>query len=54
MFHLLVTVNAVSNSPILATLIMEAVHSCESLFLQEAHSVKSQEAAFFFGVCRAG
>jgi hypothetical protein len=45
--ELLVTSNLVPSSLLLSTLIMEAIRSSESPFLQEPHGVTSQKAAFF-------
>jgi hypothetical protein len=45
--RLLVTANFVPSSPSLATLMMEAICSSETRFLQESHGVTSQETAFF-------
>jgi hypothetical protein len=44
--RLLVTAN-VPNSPILVTLMMEALSSSKSRFLQEPHGVTSQKTPFF-------
>jgi hypothetical protein len=38
--------NAVPSSPILVTLMMEALSSSESRFLQESHGVTSQKTQF--------
>jgi hypothetical protein len=45
--RLLVTANVVPSSPILVTLMMEAIRSSETRFLQEPHGVTSQKTAFF-------
>jgi hypothetical protein len=42
-----VTVNAVSGTLILFTLMMEAIVSLKHGFLQEPHSVTAQKTAFF-------
>jgi hypothetical protein len=44
---LLITANVFSNSPILVTLMMEALSSFESRLLQGLHGVTSQKMAFF-------
>jgi hypothetical protein len=44
---LLVTANVVSSSPILDTLMMEALSSSETSVLQEPHGVTSQKSPFF-------
>jgi hypothetical protein len=45
--RLLVTANDVPSSPILITLVMEAIHSPKRRILQELHSLTSQTTAFF-------
>jgi hypothetical protein len=45
---LLVTVNVVPSSLIIVILMMEALSSTETRFLQEPHGVTSQRKAFFF------
>jgi hypothetical protein len=45
--QLLVTANVVPSSPILVTLMVEALISFEMSFLREPHSVTSQKAPFF-------
>jgi hypothetical protein len=47
---LAVTVNVVPSSPILITLVVEAIRSSESLFLQEPHGVTTQKTPFFTGI----
>jgi hypothetical protein len=50
--RLLVTAGVVPSSPILVTLMMEALCSCETPVLQEPHAVTSQKAPFFcWGKC---
>jgi hypothetical protein len=44
---LLVTANVVPSSPILDTLMMDALSSPKHRFLQKAHGVTSQKTAFF-------
>jgi hypothetical protein len=44
--RLLVTVNVVPNSPILVIMMVEAIRSSETSFLQEQHGVTSQGTAF--------
>jgi hypothetical protein len=44
--QLLVTAVAVPNSPIIVTLMMEALRSSDTRFLQEPHSVTSQKTTF--------
>jgi hypothetical protein len=41
------TSNVVLSSPILVTLMMEAIRSSETFYLQEPHGVISQMTAFF-------
>jgi hypothetical protein len=45
---LLVTASVVPSSPILVTLVKEALSSTETSFLQEPHGVTSQKTPFFF------
>jgi hypothetical protein len=45
-FRLLVTDNVVPSSPILVTLMMEALGSLETSVLKEPHGVTSQKTAF--------
>jgi hypothetical protein len=45
--RLLVTANVVPNSPILVTLMMDAIVSPKSRFLHEPHGVTSQKTTFF-------
>jgi hypothetical protein len=45
--RLLVTASVVPSSPILVTLMKEALSSSETLFLQEPHGVTSQKTPFF-------
>jgi hypothetical protein len=45
--RLLVTANIVPSSPILITLMMEALISSETSFLQEPHGVTFQKTPFF-------
>jgi phospholipid N-methyltransferase len=45
--RLLVTGNVVPSSPILVTLMMEAIHFSETWYLQDPHGVISQKTAFF-------
>jgi hypothetical protein len=45
--RLLFTFTLVPSSPILVTLMMEALHSLKRRFLQEPHGVTSQKTAFF-------
>jgi hypothetical protein len=45
--RLLVTASVVPSSPILVTLMMEALSSSETSVLQESHSVTSQKTPFF-------
>jgi hypothetical protein len=47
MHQLLVTANVVPISPILVTLMMEALSSSATWFLQEPHGVLPQKGAFF-------
>jgi hypothetical protein len=44
--QLLITANIVHSSPILATLMTEALNSSEMWFLRELHGVTSQKTAF--------
>jgi hypothetical protein len=44
--RLLVTANVVCRSPVLVTLMTEALHSSEYQSLQEPHSVTAQKTAF--------
>jgi hypothetical protein len=44
---LLITANVVPSSPILVTLMMEALSSPKRPFLQEPHGVTSQKTPFF-------
>jgi hypothetical protein len=43
----LVAANVVPSSPILVTLIMEAINSFETSVLKEPHGVTSQKTSFF-------
>jgi acetylglutamate synthase len=43
----LLTVNVLPSSPILVTLMMEALSSSETSVLQEPHGVTSQKTSFF-------
>jgi hypothetical protein len=45
--QLLVTANIVPSSPILVTLMMEAIHSSETSVPRELHRVTSKKTAFF-------
>jgi hypothetical protein len=45
--RLLVTASVVPSSPILVTLMKEALSSYETRFLQEPHGVTSQKKPFF-------
>jgi hypothetical protein len=45
--RLLVTAEVVPGSPILVTLMMEALRFSERRFLQEPHGVKAQKTVFF-------
>jgi hypothetical protein len=47
MRQLLVRASVVPSSPILVTLIKEALTSSETLFLQEPHGITSQKTPFF-------
>jgi hypothetical protein len=47
MLQLLVTTNVVPSSPILVTLMMEAIHSSETRFLQGPRGATSHQTAFF-------
>jgi hypothetical protein len=47
LLRLLLTANVVSSSPILVTLMMEAIRSPKRRFLQEPDGVTSQKTAFF-------
>jgi hypothetical protein len=44
--RLIVTANVVPSSPIIVTMMMEAICSSETRFLQQPHSVTSQKSAF--------
>jgi hypothetical protein len=48
--RLLVTANVVPSSPILVTLMMEAIHYSETRILQEPHGLLSQMTTFFGGM----
>jgi hypothetical protein len=58
MRQFLVTASVVRNSSILFTLMMEALPSSETSFLQATHGVTSQKTAMFFkhvyitGICK--
>jgi hypothetical protein len=47
MFRILVTANVVPSSPILVTLIMEAIFTSETSFIPESYGVTSQKTAVF-------
>jgi hypothetical protein len=47
LLRLLVTANVVPSSTIIVTLMMEALRSSETLFLQELHGITSEKTALF-------
>jgi hypothetical protein len=51
MCQLLLTASVVPSSPILVTLMKEALRSSERRFLQETHSVTSQKTPFLMLIC---